>query len=74
MKVFPAKTLKTLFQKGSILIPATHTYIHAYIHTECNSLQYVFQSRNTYVFIDMKEEIWLPNENICYSHVTPNTH
>ena len=32
------------------------------MHTECNSWQYVFETRNMYVIIYVKEQIWLPYE------------
>ena len=47
---------------------------HTYIHTECNFSQYVFQSMNTQVIIDMQEQIWMPNKNICDCHLTLNRH
>ena len=32
-------------------------HIYTYMHTKCNSWQYVFQSKNPQVIIDMKEQI-----------------
>ena len=38
--------------------------IQTCMYEECKSWQDAFQTRNTKVAIDVKEELWLPNENI----------
>ena len=50
----------------------THIHIHTYKHTVIpDNMSF---NQRIHVIIDMKEQIWMPNKNICDCHLTLNRH
>ena len=52
------------------------THIHICVHTCIKNIfpVNVFQTKNYLVIIDVKEQIWLPNEIFCDFHLTLDRH